>query len=108
MQAAGYISKDKMESEKHPERLPAVQCVWVGTKEVAHSGTVLICRLISDPHPVMELCSVEFRKAGLPSVWNDGLVFAPVAAQKTHDSQLMTAEKALPRHCENRGLALFH
>lgn len=37
--------------EKHPESFPAVQCVGVGTKKWAHSGTMLICRLVSDPHP---------------------------------------------------------
>lgn len=74
----------KGREEKYPERLPAVQCAGVGTEELAHSCTTLICRLISDPLPVTELCSVESRKAGLPNMWKVGLVFAPVVLHRRH------------------------
>lgn len=99
----------QLREEKHPEKLPAVQPVGVGTKKLAHSGTKPSCRLISGPHPVMELCSVEFRKSGLISMWSDGLcLLLSCCMKETHDSQLIAVEKVLPRHCEIRGLALFH
>lgn len=79
----------------------------MGRKELADSGNTLFCRLINGTHPVTELYSVGFRKAGLQSVWNDGL-FALSHCTETHDSQLMAVEKVLPRQCEIRDLAPFH
>lgn len=92
MQATGCISQGRMESASYQgssgkkgtqKGLLAVHRVGVGMKELAGSGTVLFYRLINGPHPMMELYSVEFSKAGLQSMWNVG-VFAPVPLHRRH------------------------
>lgn len=60
-----------------------MHCVGIGTKELADSDTMLFCRLINAPQPGMGLYSVELGKAGLQSMWNDGL-FAPVTLDRRH------------------------